>query len=198
MSAERALDGLLVRGRHQSLAIGDQGGVEAGVDEGASRDATEALDVVASDLLGKCCAIQVGGLGGLQRLATATALDDRLLEQALRHRRGEVTAHGESTGGLAEDRHVVGIATECLGVVAHPLQRGNLIGEAVVPRSRVVLGQHVASEEAKRAEAVVDADDHSALRCETVADVVRLMGGAGREPATVEPDHHREILSVFP
>ena len=60
------------------------------------------------------------------------ALHDAALEQAACLRRSEQGEHALAAGGLAEDRHVAGIAAEGGDVVAYPLQRGDLVEQAEI------------------------------------------------------------------
>ena len=59
--------------------------------------------------------------------ARPTALQDRLVGQTP----GPTNVHqgrdADGTRGLAEQRHVAGIATEGLDVVAHPFERNNFV-----------------------------------------------------------------------
>jgi hypothetical protein len=61
-------------------------------------------------------------------------LDNRPVEQARRPGRDQVGAGGQPAVGLAEHRHVAGVAPERGGVAGHPAQRGLLVLEAEGPR----------------------------------------------------------------
>ena len=76
----------------------------------------------------------LGSEGSARTRQIGAALADRLLEQALRQRRCHQRADRERSRRLAEDRDVVGIAAEGRDVLLHPLQRGDLIQQAVVAR----------------------------------------------------------------
>ena len=62
------------------------------------------------------------------------ALQDRAAEQALGPRHREQRADAHRTGGLAGDGHRVRVAAERRDVVAHPLERRDLVEQAEVGR----------------------------------------------------------------
>ena len=108
---------------------------------------------------------------------------DGAVEQVAGARRGEEGDDARTAGGLAEDRHVVGVTAERPDRVADPRERGNLIGDAMVRTTG----------EAERTEAVVDGDDDDvAERGERCAVVPRRRAAArsgtrrrGSRPARV-------------
>ena len=55
-------------------------------------------------------------------------------EQAARLGAGHQRDDTQCTGGFPGDRDLLGIATEGCNVVLHPVQRGDLIEEAIVAR----------------------------------------------------------------
>ena len=121
------------------------------------------------------------------------ALGDRPVEQAAgggyRHQR----RHRDAARRLAEDRHVAGVAAERGDVVAHPLQRRDLVAEAEVGVERP-LGRGVAGDvgEPERAEPVVERDvDDVAGAGERVPGVPRHGRRPHAERAAVDPHHHR-------
>jgi hypothetical protein len=116
----------------------------------------------------------------------------RLVEEALRERRGQQRVHGHPAGGLAEDRDVVRVATEGRDVPAHPLQRRELVHQTVVrERTRTLLrGERRVREEAQMAQPVVEADEHDAPARECAAVVHRGRRAAVDEAAAVDPHHH--------
>ncbi len=105
----------------------------------------------------------------------------------------EVSA--KTTGGLARDRDVAGVATELADVGLYPAQGGLLVHESVVaccaarPRCQCRVG-----EEAEGAEAVVDGGDDDARR-RLLCRVVVAAGVLG-EPAALNPHEHRSGASV--
>ena len=135
---------------------------------------------------------------GSQQASHGAALDDRLVKQAPCPRHGHQGGHLPAAAGLAEDRHVRGIAAEARDVVPHPLERGDDVEQTHVSRCRVLLaadGREV--EEADRADAVVEADDDDIVACEVLSVVdVHLVAGAGGEAAAVQPDHDGALATV--
>jgi hypothetical protein len=109
-----------------------------------------------------------------------------------------VAAHREAARRLAEDRDVARVAAERGDVALHPLEGGRLVGEAIVAVGAVValVREPVGGEEPERAQPVVGADDHHALRRQVVTDVVRLLRRSGGEPATVDPEHDGKVVGV--
>ncbi len=98
-----------------------------------------------------------------------------------------------SAAGLAEERHIAGVAAEFCDVVLHPLQRGDQIDGAGVARLRVLraIGREI--ERADDIEAVVDADDYDVAE---LAEILAVIGvgfhrRAVGESAAVHPDHDR-------
>src|SRR4029077_2505625 len=83
----------------------------------------------------------------------ATALADRAMEQSAAAWRHDVVADVSRTGGLTEDRDVVGIASELRDVGLHPLQRCALIEQALVTERRTFRTERRMREETQAAEA---------------------------------------------
>jgi len=63
---------------------------------------------------------------------------------------------------------------------------------SVVPRLRRKLGKR---QEPKRSQAIVDGDDHGALASELVAQLIRIGAGAVLETPSIDPEHHRQVLT---
>ena len=116
------------------------------------------------------------------------ALRNCLVEQAGGGGRPEERADAHSAGRLAEDSDVAGIAAEVLDVVAHPLERGDLVEDPAVPRAGEVVA-HV--HEAERAEAVVDRDHDHVVPGERCAVVPGVSSRSAGEPPSMDPHHHR-------
>ena len=114
------------------------------------------------------------------------ALDDRPVEEAPRSGRGHQRRHAHPTRRLTEHRHVVGVATEDGHVVAHPLQRRDLVAQAQVG------GGSVEHREPRCAEPVVDAHDHDAVARERGPVVGDDGVGPAHERSAVDPDHDRQ------
>jgi hypothetical protein len=60
------------------------------------------------------------------------ALGDRPMEQALRDRHGEQAFDALSAGRLAEDRHLMWVASEACDLALDPLEGGHLVEQAAV------------------------------------------------------------------
>ena len=92
--------------------------------------------------------------------------------------------------GLAEDRHVVRVAAELRDVPFDPLERRDLVEEAVVAGLAAgLLRQGRVGEVAKGAEAVVDRNQDHALAGERGSFVRRLVAPAEAQASAVDPDH---------
>ena len=125
-----------------------------------------------------------------------SALEDRAVEQPARGGRREQRSHAHAARGLAEDRHVPGVAAERGDVLAHPFERADLVAQAEV-RVDAARAQLGVVQEAERAEPVVDRhDDHVAAPREPRAVVEEGRARAHHERAAVDPDHHRAALRV--
>ena len=87
-----------------------------------------------------------------------------------------------------------GIAAEDGDVALDPLQRGDEIEQAVIAGGADAgfLREFGMREKAERVEAMVERDHDDAARGELRAVVARLRSRADREPAAVNPDHHRQ------
>ena len=112
------------------------------------------------------------------------ALGDGPPEQALGPGHGQERADAHGAGRLAEDRDVGRVAAEGRDVVAHPLERGDLVEQAEV---RIAVGE---VEEALGADAVVDRHADDAVAGEAAAVVGRA--GPDLEHAARDPDHDRQ------
>ena len=185
----------------------------------AGRAAAARRRRVMSWRLSSCCAARIFSTGTSRSFATSgdarpscvqdaasstasadVAIVDRLARAALRESpcgRARVRAGQPSSVPTlmppADSPKIVtsfGIAAERLDVVAHPLERRDLVEQAGV-RGRARSADAPRSQEAERAEPVVDRDDdHVAAPRERCAVVDRLRAGADHEGAAVDPDHH--------
>ena len=89
------------------------------------------------------------------------ALRDRFVEQAARRGNAEQCPDTVRARGLAEDRHVAGVAAEPGDAVADPFERRDLVEDARVARARGFGAELVGEvQEPERGQAVVDRDDH--------------------------------------
>jgi hypothetical protein len=96
----------------------------------------------------------------------------------------------ESSGGLAEEGHIAGVATEPGDVGPHPLQGGLLVHDPVVAGRAAGIAQGRVGQEAHGAEPVVDGDDDDAPGNEGPSFGIGR-GVAGGEGTAVDPDHDR-------
>ena len=119
------------------------------------------------------------------------------MEQTTSARCGHQVEHCLTASRLAEDGDVVGIAAEHGNVVAHPLERCNLVEEAVVARHAIgrLCCQFWMGEETEHAEPVVDRDEHRAALSKNVAVIKRLRATAIGVIAAMDPDHHRKLAT---
>lgn len=120
------------------------------------------------------------------------AFHDRLFEQSPRGGRGQQQRDVLRARAFADDRHVVGIATEPGDVVVHPLERGDLVHQPVIAARPALLGRELRRrQKAKHAEAVLHPDrDHALPR------PVRIRRAARRARAVraaVDPHHDRPL-----
>ena len=128
---------------------------------------------------------------------TPPGVADCFVEQPARQRRGLEHTDRPRSSGLAEDRHVPWVAAECRDVVVHPLERGDVVEDAVVARRPVCRlgGQRRVGEEPERAQPVVGCDhDHALARHRGAIENLRATD-PGAVPATMEPDHDRQPLA---
>ncbi len=86
------------------------------------------------------------------------------MEQPARRRHGQQRADFAPAAGLAEDRHVAGIAAEPVDVVAHPLQRRDHVERAGVPRlCELGTADRREVEEAEDVEPLIHGNDHDVV-----------------------------------
>ena len=122
-------------------------------------------------------------LAETRRRKTAATLGNRTGEEALCRGRGREHADGDSTGGLTENRHTRGIATETRNVLLDPLQPRDLVAKPVVARScAAFLTELRMREETEHTDAVGDAHDHDALLRQPSAIVGGAAGLAAKKP----------------
>ena len=119
------------------------------------------------------------------------ALGDHAAEQAVRPWRAEQSGDAEATRRLAGDGDLARVAAEAFDVVAHPLERGNLVENAVDARVRELRAKALEVRESQRAEAVVDGYRHDvAVGGETRAVVPRYGALAVAVAAAVDPHQY--------
>ncbi len=106
------------------------------------------------------------------------------MEQPRGRGHGQQRRHAHGAGGLAEDRDLVGVTAERGDVVAHPLERGDLVEQPAVARAGELRIEVAEVEEAERAEAVVEGDEHDAVAGRTTC---RRSSGDEPEPISNPP-----------
>ncbi|KAH9396056.1 hypothetical protein TYRP_020136 [Tyrophagus putrescentiae] len=181
------LEGLL-RLQRQQLVAPD--GHEEGVgDEVVRRGGLQLLHVDLLDALHQLAdvllrAVDLGAEDGQGLHGEGARLQDAPLEEALLRQGAEdVRADAHGARRLAEEGHLAGVTAEEVDVLLDPLQREQLVVEALV---RLQVGAH---HEAQRAEAVVHGDENDvALRRQVLA---LHHPGAALKGAAVDEDHHR-------
>ena len=136
---------------------------------------------------------QFGGAGGgdvggkLRREERPRhALRDGPAEEPGCLRQGQQRGDRSATRRLAEDRHPVRVAAEGPDVVAHPLQRGDLVEQAPVGRGAVDL------RETLHAQPVVERHHDGAAGGQPAAVELRKAGRADHVAAAGDPHQHRQ------
>ena len=126
----------------------------------------------------------------------APALHDGAPEESFGGRRPEQRRHAESPSGLPEDGDRTRITAKGRDVVAHPSQGTQLILYAPVPDQPVGIGQIPVTQEAQRAELVVDGHDHGvAVAHQFPAPIQEHRPAPRSETTPVYEDHHRAASS---
>ena len=137
-----------------------------------------------------------GGLGrGQGRLdqVVGAAFGDGPGEQPPGAARRKLREHAQAPGGLAEHRHIPGVAAEPADVALHPAQRGLLVHQPVVAGRAARPGQGLVGQEAERAEPVVERDDDDAVPDQPGGVVV--VAFPDQELAAVHPHHDGQPLA---
>src|ERR1022692_3780154 len=126
----------------------------------------------------------------------AAALSYGAVEQAFRQRSREQVADSPGAAGLAENRHVAGIAAKGLDVPAHPFERGDLVEDAVITGDMMLRfgGELREREKTEGAEAILDRHQHDTLPREGCAVVSGAGARAGLESPAVNPGHHGALF----
>ena len=136
-------------------------------------------------------------LGLVERVhVCAPALHNGAPEEPFGGGRAEKRGHAESSGGLPEDGDGARITAKARNVVVHPSQGSQLILYPPVSDQPVGIGQVPVTQEAQRAQPVVDGHDHGiAVAHQLTAPVEKHRPAARSEPAPVNEDHHRTAAS---
>jgi hypothetical protein len=115
---------------------------------------------------------------------TRNALRDGSAEQPGRPRHGQQRGDRTSTRRFAEDRHPVRIAAEGPDVLAHPVQRGDLVEQAPVGRGTVDL------RETLYPQTIVERDHDDAAGGQPAAVELLKAGRADHIGAAGDPHQH--------
>ena len=127
-----------------------------------------------------------------QTEAGRAAFHNRLLEQSFGLGAGKQQRNVLRARGLAEYRHVAGIAAECGNVRLHPFECGDLVHQAVITRRpALLLRQPAMRQKAEHAEPILDRHQHHALvgnaRLDSPSAAACIITTA------MNPNHHRAL-----
>ena len=124
------------------------------------------------------------------------AFEQHAPEQPRRERRSAQRADRGRTGRLARERDVIRIAAERGDVVAHPLERLDLVEQAIVARRAVwrFFRQFAVGEIAEHAQTIGEIHIDRTLARQVLAPVIAVPGLAGLQRAAVDIDVHRQSL----
>ncbi len=124
------------------------------------------------------------------------ALGDGALEQTLRQGRGLKDGDRCRAGRLAEDGDAVRIAAEGRDILLHPLQRRDLVEDALVAVDLALGGQFGMREEAEDAQTIVQRHHDDAVTRHVHAVIERLLGRTAVIAAAMDPYHDRKRLAL--
>ena len=109
------------------------------------------------------------------RLKRRAALANCFFKQALRHRRCHQSAHRKGSCAFAKDGDIVRVAAKLRDIRIHPMQRGDHIQQAVIPRRAIALpGQLARRKKAEYPQPVIDGDEHHAFQGQKIAVMARF------------------------
>jgi hypothetical protein len=99
---------------------------------------------------------------------------------------------------LPEDRHALRIPAKGSDIVPHPFEGGDEVEHPDIGGTRVAFAMGRQVEEAEQVQPVVERDDHNVAATGKIAAVEgrQVVPGPGREPAAVQPHHHRPLPVV--
>ncbi len=121
------------------------------------------------------------------------------MEEAAGERRPHQGGDRPRAGGLAGDGHLGRIAAERADIAPHPLQRRDLVEQAVI--ARYAFGRFGAErgmrEPAEDAEPVIDRHEDNAAPRKFAAVVHRAGARSELQRAAVDPDDHRRAVGAF-
>lgn len=125
-----------------------------------------------------------------QARAAGQRLQNGFLEQIERLRTQHQQRDRCRACAAAEQGDVVRIAPEGRDVVVHPMQRRDLVHQAVI--AGATFRQRGMSEPAERAETIIHGDHDEAGLRELCTVEQRIVRGAADEAAVMDEDHHRQ------
>src|SRR5215831_5980276 len=118
------------------------------------------------------------------RSEISTAFGDGAGEEPFRELGSSEHAHRNAAGRFTENRDAARVSAECSDIAFDPLQPGDLVQQAVVPRMTSLFGGELwMREKAERSNAISDADDHDTFLREIRAVIERHRSGTNREAA---------------
>lgn len=140
---------------------------------------------------GLCERMRIGTVG--------TRFDNCLTEQAVRSGRSQQISDRHSSGGLAKDCHVCGVAPKCADVPLHPSEQEDLIHQPVIsdrhcPRAASQCGM---GQETKAPQSIVERDNHDAMTGKCRSVVYGKTRRALCKTAAVNPNHDRQRPAAF-
>ena len=135
-----------------------------------------------------------------RRLAqrVGAAFDDGALEQAGGERGGQLRVDAQATGGLTENRHIVGVTAKGPDVALHPTHRRLLIQKPVVARraGEGLGAQSGMGKKTELTESVVDGDDDNPLRHQ--AGGIEAIAFSDDKSPSMDPEHHGKEMRLTP
>lgn len=122
-----------------------------------------------------------------------TTLQDGLVKKASRSGNSKERRRAHSPGGFPKDRHVLGVASKGLYVLANPVESCDLIADAKICLGTLSgTGDTLPVEESEGAESVVDRDDDGVAEVSQPASVVDPRRSRSQDKrAAVDPNHDR-------
>ena len=132
---------------------------------------------------------------GARRAKRTATLRDRPLDQTFRQRGNAQLAHGDRPGGLAEDRHLVGIAAKCGDVLLDPCQRRDHIEQAVISGNvlRRLRAQPRMREKAEGSQTISDAYQHNSLLGQLLSAISWKGSSPDNKSAAINPHQNRDF-----
>ena len=140
---------------------------------------------------------ELAGIFRFQRQRCGAALDDRLVEQAMRGGHCHEQRDFLAASRLAKNGDIVRVSSELRRVIAHPCQSLDKIEHPRAGRASETGVPVLQPGETEHAQPVVGADHHHiAVRGKVSARLIITRCRKSPQPATVEPDHDRPLTPV--